>query len=110
MIGDCQPYRQLSNLPCSVSGVQDIRWAFGLAVRISRERLGWSQADLARESGIDRAYVSRIETGSADPGLRVQRRLAEALDMGLTELVGQAEEELGRALRRRPRETAEPPS
>jgi transcriptional regulator with XRE-family HTH domain len=90
--------------------MRDIRWAFGLAVRISRERLGWSQTDLSRESSIDRGYISRIETGSADPGLRVQRRLAEALGMALTELVGQAEEELGRVRQRRPRETAEPHS
>ena len=90
--------------------MRDIRWAFGLAVRISRERLGWSQTDLARESGIDRGYISRIETGSADPGLRVQRRLAEALGIGLTELVRQAEDELGRVRQRSPRENGEPSS
>jgi transcriptional regulator with XRE-family HTH domain len=90
--------------------MSDIRWAFGLAVRISRERLGWSQTDLARESGIDRGYISRIETGSADPGLRVQSRLADALGIALTELVSQAEDELGRVRRRPPRETGEPSS
>jgi transcriptional regulator with XRE-family HTH domain len=80
--------------------VHDIRWAFGLAVRISRERLDWSQADLARQSRIDRAYVSRIETGSADPGLRVQRRLAEALGITLAELITDAEAELRRTAER----------
>jgi len=95
---------------CRFTDVGDIRWAFGLAVRISRERLGWSQTDLARESGIDRGYISRIETGSADPGLRVQGRLADALGIALTELVGQAEDELGRVRRRRQRETGEPGS
>jgi transcriptional regulator with XRE-family HTH domain len=92
---------------CRFTDMGDIRWAFGLAVHISRERLDWSQTDLSRESGIDRGYISRIETGSADPGLRVQRRLAEALGITLTELVGQAEEELGRVRRRRPPETGE---
>ena len=87
--------------------MRDIRWAFGLAIRISRERLDWSQSELSRQSGIDRGYISRIETGSTDPGLRVQQRLAEALGMTLTELVTQAEEELQR-VRQRSREKAEP--
>jgi transcriptional regulator with XRE-family HTH domain len=80
--------------------MHDIRWAFGLAVRIARERLGWSQIDLSRESRIDRGYISRIETGSADPGLRVQRRLAEALGITLSELVTEAEAELRRTAER----------
>ncbi len=78
----------------------EIRRAFGLAVRIFRERRGWNQAELSRASGVDRGYISRIETGSADPGLQVQRRLAEALAVSLTELVAQAEEELERSRRR----------
>jgi transcriptional regulator with XRE-family HTH domain len=81
--------------------VAEIRRAFGLAVRIFRERRGWNQAELSRASGIDRAYISRIETGGADPGLRVQRRLAEALEVSLTELIAQAEEEFVRSQRRR---------
>ena len=89
--------------------MHDIRWAFGLAVRISRERLGWSQTELSQASGIDRGYISRIETGSSDPGLRVQSRLAEALDMTLTELVTQAEDELRRS-QRRPRDEADAPT
>jgi transcriptional regulator with XRE-family HTH domain len=81
----------------------EIRGAFGLAVRIFRERRGWNQAQLSHASGIDRGYISRIETGGADPGLRVQHRLAEALGVSLTELVAQAEEEVERS-RKRPRE------
>lgn len=88
--------------------MHDIRWAFGLAVRISRERLGWSQTDLSQKSGIDRGYISRLETGSSDPGLRVQQRLAEALGLTLTELVTQAEDELRRARRRTGDETEAP--
>jgi transcriptional regulator with XRE-family HTH domain len=78
----------------------EIRRAFGLAVRIFRERRGWNQAQLARASSVDRGYISRIETGSVDPGLQVQRRLAEALGVSLTELVAQAEEELERSRKR----------
>jgi transcriptional regulator with XRE-family HTH domain len=86
---------------CTFTDMTEIRHAFGLAVRIFRERRAWNQAELARASGIDRGYISRIETGSADPGLRVQHRLAEALQVSLTELIAQAEEELERSQRRR---------
>lgn len=75
----------------------EIRRAFGLAVRIFRERRGWNQAQLARASSVDRGYISRIETGIVDPGLQVQRRLAEALGISLTELMAQTEEELERS-------------
>jgi transcriptional regulator with XRE-family HTH domain len=86
--------------PCSFIQVTEIRQAFGLAVRIFRERRGWNQAQLANASDIDRGYISRIETGLVDPGLQVQRRLAEALGVSLTELVAQAEEELERRRKR----------
>jgi transcriptional regulator with XRE-family HTH domain len=80
--------------------VAEIQQAFGLAVRIFRERRGWNQAQLARASTVDRGYISRIETGLVDPGLQVQRRLAEALGVSQTELMAQAEEELERSRRR----------
>ena len=76
--------------------------AFGLAVRIFRERQGWSQAQLAEASKVDRAYISRIELGNVDPGLETQRRLADALGVTHTELIAQMEEE--ERVRRRSRE------
>lgn len=85
---------------CSFMNVSEIRRAFGLAVRIFRERRGWNQAQLARASSVDRGYISRIETGSVDPGLQVQHRLADALGISLAELAAQAEEELERSRKR----------
>ncbi len=73
--------------------MSDVLRAFGLAVRIFRERQGWSQAQLGQAAGIDRGYVSRIESGSVDPGLEMQRRLANALSITHTELIAQAEDE-----------------
>ncbi len=73
--------------------VAEVRRAFGLAVRIFRERRGWTQAQLGKEAQVDAGYVSRIETGSVDPGLQVQRRLADALGVSMAELMQQAEEE-----------------
>jgi transcriptional regulator with XRE-family HTH domain len=73
--------------------MSEVRRSFGLAVRIFRERQAWSQAQLAQAAGIDRGYVSRIESGSVDPGLEMQRRLSNALGITHTELIAQAEEE-----------------
>src|SRR4030088_691774 len=67
--------------------MSEIRRAFGLAVRIFRERQGWSQAQLAQSAGIDRGYISRIESGSVDPGLEIQRRLANALSISHSALI-----------------------
>jgi transcriptional regulator with XRE-family HTH domain len=86
--------------------VSDLRRAFGLAVRIFRERHGWSQAQLAEASKIDRAYISRIELGNVDPGLEMQRRLSDALGISHTELIAQTEEE--ERMRRRAQERSSP--
>ena len=80
--------------------MSEVRRAFGLAVRIFRERQEWSQAKLAQAAGIDRSYLSKIETGSVDPGLEIQRKLADALSVNLSELILQAEEEEKRRRRR----------
>jgi XRE family transcriptional regulator, regulator of sulfur utilization len=87
--------------------MSELRHAFGLAVRIFRERQGWSQARLAEAAGLDRGYVSRIETGIVDPGLDMQRRLADALGINLSELITQAEEEEQRRRRRAERSARE---
>jgi len=79
--------------------MSEVRRAFGLAVRIFRERRGWSQAQLADASKVDRGYISRIEKGTVDPGLELQRRLADALGISHSELLVQAEEEERRASR-----------
>ena len=79
--------------------MSEIRRSFGLAVRIFRDRQGWSQAQLAQASKVDRGYISKIESGGVDPGLEMQRRIADALGISLSELIVQAEEE-ERRLRR----------
>ena len=89
--------------------MSEVLRSFGLAVRIFRERQGWSQAQLAQNSGIDRAYISRIESGGVDPGLEMQRRLANALGISHTELIAQAEEEEQRR-RRRPDRSGDQPA
>jgi transcriptional regulator with XRE-family HTH domain len=88
--------------------VSEIRRSFGLAVRIFRDRQGWSQAQLAQASSVDRGYISRIESGGVDPGLEMQRRIADALGINLSELITQAEEEERRLRRQVERSGGQP--
>ena len=47
-----------------------------------------SQEELAKESGVGRATISRIERGETGAHGRTLRRLAKALGVGVEELVG----------------------
>jgi transcriptional regulator with XRE-family HTH domain len=52
---------------------------FGARVRELRALAGLSQDDLAESTGLFRTYMSRIETGRANPTVTVVRKLALAL-------------------------------
>ena len=59
------------------------RWAFGrpiydVAAKVRRER-GLSQDKLAEQANLDRTYVSGIEHGIRNPGIKVVIRLARGL-------------------------------
>ena len=46
-----------------------------------REGLGLSQREFARESGISRTILSKLERGELYPGGKVRRKLAAAMDL-----------------------------
>ncbi len=48
-------------------------------LREFRRRKGWSQKDLANESGVGQDTISSIETGTHEPRPSTLRKLAEAL-------------------------------
>ena len=52
-------------------------------LRVSR---GISSELLARDAGVDRAYVSRIERGVANPTVDVLARIARVLEVEMAEL------------------------
>ena len=53
----------------------------GDRLRFGRQRLGWTQVDLAHRSGIGVATVRRIELGTVTPHPTSVRKLAEALEV-----------------------------
>lgn len=52
---------------------------FGRRVRLARDAQGWTQEDLAAETGLDRTYVGSIERGERNLALLNINRLALAL-------------------------------
>lgn len=53
------------------------------AVKENRKKKGWTQEDLARESGIDRVTIARIETKLRVPQIQSLLKLLHALDLNL---------------------------
>jgi DNA-binding XRE family transcriptional regulator len=50
-------------------------------VKILREHRGMTQAQLAKEAGLSRPYLTEIETGKKDGSIRAMKALAEALQV-----------------------------
>ena len=55
-------------------------------IREHREAFACSQQEFAKESGISRATLSKIEQGHIYPSMQVRRKLAKALGVGPQEL------------------------
>lgn len=53
-----------------------------------RTSVKWSQSELSRRSGVTSAAISQIEKGYRMPSLLVIRKLAEALNVSVSELTG----------------------
>lgn len=63
----------------------------GKRIRKRRQELCWSQEKLAEMADISLNTVSRIEGGQSDMSIEVFRRLAQALGMSASELLGDME-------------------
>lgn len=59
-----------------------------LGLRISRLRAdrGFSQREFALTIGMDRMYFSRIESGTANPGLESLLKIADGLGVSMPDL------------------------
>jgi transcriptional regulator with XRE-family HTH domain len=60
----------------------------GMRLKATRTKRGMSQAALAAKAGITREYVNKLEAGRYDPTVGVLQRLAKALGVPVTELLG----------------------
>jgi transcriptional regulator with XRE-family HTH domain len=65
----------------------DVRRLVGENVRRLRARKGWSQEQLAFESGLHRTYISGVERGARNPTVMVLKELADALGASPADLL-----------------------
>jgi ribosome-binding protein aMBF1 (putative translation factor) len=56
-------------------------------VRVWREHRGMSVRDLASAAGLSAPYVSEIETGKKEGSISAMKKVAEALEVDLADLV-----------------------
>ena len=77
------------------------RARFGDVVKERRTELGLSQEDLAERCGFDRKSISRVETGAFSPSLDRVWRLADGLDLPISDLFAELGDPPPRRRRRR---------
>jgi transcriptional regulator with XRE-family HTH domain len=68
-------------------------------IKLEREARNWSLADLAEQSGVAKASISKIERGEVSPSAVILLRLATAFDLTLAGLLLRAEGEKPRLSR-----------
>ena len=65
--------------------------AFGKILKLRRNSVNLSQDRLGLESGLSRSYISDLENGKKDPSLFTIFKLANALDLKPSALIGEVE-------------------
>jgi transcriptional regulator with XRE-family HTH domain len=60
---------------------------FGKRMRQLRQEQGLSQMDLSEKTGMEQAFISRLENGKAEASLGTLDRLATALGLSLSQLL-----------------------
>ena len=68
--------------------------AFGKTLRHYRKAKGWSQEQLALESGHQRVFISWLETGRKQATISTIFNLAKVLDVEPSELIRSVQAEL----------------
>ncbi len=65
----------------------DICIRLGRKIRELRRERGWRQIDLAAHAELSKTHVNELEAGKREIGLRTLERLAEALDLKVSDLM-----------------------
>ena len=82
------------NIPRGDLGMSTDWRGFGKVIRALRKERGMTQEVFSGLAGIGRSHLASIETGAKLPNLETQIKIAEALEMPLSELIRIAEERL----------------
>jgi transcriptional regulator with XRE-family HTH domain len=65
----------------------DICVRFGKRIRQLRESRGWTQVYMATHTGLGSVYISQLEHGKKEPGLRTIEILALSFEMTPSQLL-----------------------
>lgn len=65
----------------------DISVKLGKKIRELRRERGWRQIDLAAHAELSKTHVNELERGKREVGLNALERLAESLDMKISDLM-----------------------
>lgn len=63
------------------------RKAIGARIRFLREQNGLTQVPFANMVNVERAYLSKIESGERNPSIDMLERIAGGFDMSLSEFL-----------------------
>jgi len=66
---------------------EDVCVRFGEKVRKLRLELGYSQEELSFKTGLHRTYISSVERGKRNISLTNIKKLADALDLKMKDLM-----------------------
>jgi transcriptional regulator with XRE-family HTH domain len=72
----------------------DVSIAFGKVLRELRKNKGLSQEQLGFEAELRRTYVSILELGQQQPSLTTVFKLAKALNITVSQLMGLLEDQI----------------
>ena len=65
----------------------DISIRLGRKIRDLRRKRGWRQIDLAAHAELSKTHICELETGKREVGLNTLERLADALEVKMSELL-----------------------
>jgi transcriptional regulator with XRE-family HTH domain len=65
----------------------DICLRFGKRIRNLRKKRGWTQVYFAEHTGLGSVYISQLEHGKKEPGLRTIEILAASFDLTPSQLL-----------------------
>jgi len=71
--------------------------AFSLVVRKQREAKGLSKAGLAEAAGLHQTHIGLLERGGRTPNLDTASAIAAALEVPLSNLIGEAKRLIAKA-------------
>jgi transcriptional regulator with XRE-family HTH domain len=74
-----------------VMGYQGLQVSLGRAIRDLRSRRGYSQESFADAVGLHRTYIGGIERGERNVSLRNLARIADTLEIPLSQMLAMTE-------------------